>query len=74
VVGNRNLVVETDFFTKLKKLEVQEEKEGKLFADHVTQACKANNRMILCFHQLVQGLVMPNTEGSRKNIGHNVHV
>jgi len=36
VVGNCRLVVESDFYTKLKKLDVQEGKKDKLFADHVT--------------------------------------
>ena len=34
VVGNRGSVVESDFHTKLKKLDVQEGKKDKLFADH----------------------------------------
>ena len=37
VVGNCGLVVESDFYTKLKKLDVHEGKKDKLFADHVTQ-------------------------------------
>ena len=37
VVGNRRLVVESDFYIKLKKFDVQEGKKDKLFADHVTQ-------------------------------------
>jgi len=34
VVGNRGSVVECDFYTKLKKLDIQEGKKDKLFADH----------------------------------------
>ena len=34
--------VETDFYTKLKKLDIQEGKKDKLFADHVTQVCEAH--------------------------------
>jgi len=30
-------VVESDFYTKLKKIDIQEGEEDKLFADHVTQ-------------------------------------
>ena len=45
VVGNRGSVVESDFYTKLKKLDVQEGGKDKLFADHVTQACEAHNRV-----------------------------
>ena len=37
VVGNFRLVVGSDFYTKLKKLDIQEGKKDKLFADHVTQ-------------------------------------
>ena len=39
VVGNRGSVVESDLYTKLEKLDVQEGKKDKLFADHVTQIC-----------------------------------
>jgi len=39
VVGNRGSVVESDFYNKLKKLDIQEGKKDKLFADHVTQVC-----------------------------------
>ena len=59
----------------LKKLDVQEgkkDKKDKLFTDHVTQVCKAHNRV--SFLQQVQGGMRPTTEGSRENIGHNVHV
>jgi len=44
VVGNRGSVVESDFYTKLKKLDVQEGKKDNFVADHVTQVCKAHNR------------------------------
>jgi len=36
VVGNRRSVVESNFYTKLKKLDIQEGTKDKLFADHVT--------------------------------------
>jgi len=74
VVGNRGSVVESDFYAKLKKLDVQEGKKDKLFADHVTQVCEAHNQMIVSFLQQVQGGTRPTTEGSREKIGHNVHV
>ena len=35
VVGNHGSVVESDFYTKLKKLDIQEGKKDKLFAHHV---------------------------------------
>jgi len=72
-VGNRRSVVESDFYTKLKKLDIQEGKD-KLFADHVTQVCEAHNRVLVSFLQQVQGGTRPTTEGSKENIGHNVHV
>ena len=72
VVRNRGSVVESDFYTKLKKLDIQEGKKDKLFAEHVTQVCEAHNRVIVSFLQQVQGGMRPTTEGSRKNIGHNV--
>jgi len=74
VVGNRGSVVENDFYSKLKKLDIQEGKKDKLFADHVTKAREAHNRVIVSFLQQVQGGIRPTTEGSRENIGHNVHV
>ena len=74
MVGNCGLVVESDFYTKVKKLDVQEGKKDKLFADHVTQVCEAHNLVIMSFLQQVQGGARPTTEESRENIGHNVHV
>jgi len=74
VVGNHGPVVESDFYTKLKKLDIQEGKKDKLFADHVTQVCKAHNRVIVSFLQQVQGGTRPITEGLRENIEHNVHM
>jgi len=69
VVGNRGSVLESDFYTKLKKLDVQEGKKYKLFADHVTQVCEAYNRVIVSFFQQVQGGTRPTTEGSRESLG-----
>jgi len=46
----------------------------QIFADHVTQACEAHDRVILSLLQQVQGFARPNTDGSKDNIGHNVHV
>ena len=74
VVGNRGSVVESDFYTKLKKLDIQEGNKDKLFANHVTQVCEAHNRVIVSLLQQVQRGTRPTTEGSRENIGHNVHV
>ena len=42
-------VVESEFYTKLKKLDVQGGKKDKLFADLVTQVCKAHNWVIVSF-------------------------
>ena len=74
VGGNRGSVIESNFYTKLKKLDIQEGKKDKLFADHVTHVCEVHNRVIVSFLQQVQGGMRPTTEGSRENIGHNVHV
>ena len=74
VVGNRGSVVESDYYTKLKKLDIQEGKKDKLFVDHVTQVCEAHNRVIVSFLQQVRGVTRPTTEGSRKSIEHNVQV
>jgi len=69
-VNNHASVVKSDFYTKIKKLDVQEGKKDKLFAraDHVTQVCEA----IVSFLQQVQGRGQPQRD-SRENIGHNVH-
>ena len=53
MVGNGGSVVESEFNTKLKKLDVQEGKKDKLFADHVTQICEAHNWVIVFFLQQV---------------------
>ena len=74
MVDNRGSVVKSDFYTKPKKLDIQEGKKDKLFADHVTQVCEAHNRVIVCFLQQVQGGTRLTTKGPRENIGHNVHV
>ena len=74
VVGNCGSVVESDFYNKLKKLDVKEAKKDKLSAYHVTQVCEAHNQVILSFLQQVPAGARPTTEGSRENIGHNVHV
>ena len=74
MVGNRGSVVESGFYTMLKKLDVQERKKDKVFADHVTQVYEAHNHVIVSFLQYVQGSGRPTTEGSRENIGHNVHM
>ena len=76
MVGTCGSGVESDFNTKLKKLDIQEGKKEKLFADHVTQVCEAHNRVIVSFllQVTVQGGTRPTTEGLRENVGHNVHV
>jgi len=47
------LLKATTFYTKLQKLDVQEGKKDKLFADHVTQVCEAHNQVIVSFFQHV---------------------
>jgi len=74
VVGNHGSMVESNFYAKLKKLDVQEGKKDKLFADHVTQICEAHDRVILSFLKPMQRLARPTTEGLRESIRHNVHV
>jgi len=74
VMDNCGSVVESDFYTELKKLDVEEKKKDRLFADHVTQVCEAHNRVIVSFLQQVQRFVRATTEGLRENIGHNVDV
>jgi len=47
VVCNHRSVVESDFYNKLKKLDIQEGTKDKLLADHVTQVCEAHNQVIV---------------------------
>ena len=74
VVSNHGSVVESDLYTKLEMLDVHEGKKDKLFADNLTHVSEAHNQVIVSFLQQVQGGTRPTTEGSRENIGHNVHV
>ena len=55
--------------TKLEKLDVQDGKKHRLFANHVTQVSEAHDQVILFFNQQVEGLARPTTEGSRESIG-----
>ena len=66
VMGNRGLVIESNFYTKPKRLDLQEGKKDMFFADHVTQVCKAHNRVIVFFLQQVHGGARTTTEGSRR--------
>jgi len=50
-VGTRGFVVESDFYTELKNLDVQKQKKDKLSADHVTQVGEAQDRVIPSFLQ-----------------------
>jgi len=74
VLGNRGSVVESDCYSKIKKLDVPKGNKDKLFADHVTRLCQVHNRVILSFLQQAQGFAGTTTEESRENVGHNVHV
>ena len=40
----------------------------------MTQVCEAHNQVIVSFLQQVQRGARPTTEGSRENIGHNLHL
>jgi len=68
VMSNRGSVVESDFYTKLKKLDVHQGKKDKLFADYVRRVCEVHNRVIVSFLQQVQGGTRPTTEGPREHI------
>jgi len=45
VVGNCRPIAENDFYAKLKKLEVLQGKNDRLFADYVKQVCKVQDRV-----------------------------
>jgi len=55
VVGNRRSVVESDLYTKLENFDVHEGKKVRIFTEHLTQVCKAHDRVILSFLKEVQG-------------------
>jgi len=59
MIGNCGSVVESEFYTKLKKLDVHGGKKVKLFADHVTQVCKSHNQVIVSFLQQVHRFARP---------------
>ena len=63
VAGNRGSVNISNFYTKLIKFDVVEEKKHKLSADYVTQVCKAHDRVILSFLKQVQEFARSTTEG-----------
>jgi len=48
VVGDCRSVVESDFYTKIKKLDVKEGKRHKLFSNYVLQVYKAHNQVRMC--------------------------
>jgi len=54
VFGNCRSVVESDYYTRLIKLDVQEGKIDKLFANHMIQVCKAHTRLIVSFRVFQQ--------------------
>jgi len=66
-VVKRRSEVGSDFYTKLKKIVVPEEQDNKSL--HETHVCEAHDRVMLSFHQQVQGLARPNMDGSRNTIG-----
>jgi len=63
VVGNRRSSVESDFYTKLIKLDALERKKDRNFANYVTQECKAHDWVILSFLQQAQWLARPTIHG-----------
>ena len=73
VAGNRGSVMEIDFSEKLEKLDVQAGKKEKIFYDHLTQVCEAHNRVMLSYHQQIQGSPGVNARGSKDDIGQNVY-
>jgi len=62
VVGNCRSVAESDFYTKLKKLDLQEGKKDKFFTDCLKQVCETYDRVILSLLQH-----RPKTEKSHSN-------
>jgi len=52
VAGNHGSVVESDFYTNLKQLDLQEGRKDILFDNQVTQVCVAHSGVILSFHHI----------------------
>ena len=46
VAGNRGSVMESDFYEKLEKLDVQAGKKDKIFSDAITQVCETHGQQI----------------------------
>jgi len=65
VVGLHRSVTESDSYIKLKKLDVQEGKKDRLFADHMTQICEVHDQVILSVLQQMQVLTRPKTDKNR---------
>jgi len=53
VAGNCGSVVESDFYTQLQKLDVQDGKKDRLFADHVTRVCEAPHDWVILSNDLI---------------------
>jgi len=75
VAGNRGSVMESDFYEKLGKLDVQAGKKDKIFSDHITQVCEAHGQVISSYLQQIHGSPGTDARGSsqKNNIGENVY-
>ena len=77
VAGNRGSVMESDFYEKVEKLDVQTGKKDKILSDHITQVSEARGQVISSYFQQIHGSPGTDARGScqnlKNNIGENVY-
>ena len=75
VSGNRGSVMESNFYEKLEKLDVQAGKKDKIFSDHLTQVCEAHGQVISSYFQQIHECPGTDAKGSslKNNIWENVY-
>ena len=66
--------MESDFYEKLEKLDVQAQTKDKIFSDHLTQVCEAHGQVISSYFRQIHGSPGADARGSRNNIGENLNV
>ena len=56
--------MESDFYEKLEKLDVQAGKKDKIFSDHITQVCEAHGQVISSYLQQIHRSPGADAKGS----------
>ena len=75
IAGTHGSVMESYFYEKLEKLDIQAGKNNKIFSDHLTQVCEAHGQVISSYFQQIHGSPGTDARGSslRNNIWENVY-